>query len=114
MGATISCVGKPIRRATRCICRTGTAPSPSPQASAFNGNRLLVKTDPTPPDQLISVTSSTGLTTRLTYAPLTNAGGRYTGDRDGANTRIYPKVHLTPSSYVVTTSTTDSGVGTGT
>src|SRR2546427_6197784 len=85
-------------------------------AGGGTSNRLLVKADTTPPDQLISVTSSTGLTTRLTYVPLTNSGGRYTSDHapNTVVTRIYPKLDLTPPSYVVTISTTDSGVGTGT
>ena len=41
-------------------------------------------------------------------------GARYTSDRDAANTSIYPRLHLTPPISVVSTLTTDSGVGSST
>lgn len=88
----------------------------SPSAGAATSNRLFTKTDTTPADQLIKVTSGTGATTELTYRPLANAGtgadARYTSDRGGANQALFPTVDLTFPLYVVATASADSGVGT--
>lgn len=79
-------------------------------------NRLYVKTDSVPPDQLLSVVSGTGLATRLTWVSLSNSasgalGERYHSDRGTANAASYPVVDMTVPSYVVATVTSDSGVG---
>lgn len=85
-------------------------------------NLLYERVDKTPPDQLVSVTSPSGLTTTLTWAPLSNSvvGGvaRYTSDRSTSpstpnpNAAVYPKVDLNLPNYVVVTTAADSGVGT--
>jgi Salmonella virulence plasmid 65kDa B protein/FG-GAP-like repeat/Insecticide toxin TcdB middle/N-terminal region len=87
---------------------TGTTPA--------TRNLLYVKSDPTPPDQLVSVTGPTGLRTTLTYGSLADAAsGRYTNDRsDATNKAMYPLVDLTIASPVVNTTTSDVGVGTNT
>jgi hypothetical protein len=100
------------------ILRLKAAPSGTSEATT---NQLYRKVDPTPPDQLLSVIGATGLTTTLTYLPLSNAaepvlGARYTTDRSlpGAtnpNAATYPKVDITAPMYVVTKSETGSGVG---
>jgi hypothetical protein len=89
----------------------------NPAAGTDVINQLYVKADPTPPDQLQSVTTATGLTTTLTWVPLPNSvsgslGARYTSDRgSAANAATYPVVDLTVPTYVVATTTSDSGVG---
>jgi hypothetical protein len=85
----------------------------SPTAGDATSNQLYVKSDPTPPDQLISVISPTGLKTTLTYATLANApAGRYASDRGvSGQAAAYPLVDLTLASPVVITSETDIGVG---
>ena len=87
-------------------------------ASEATRNQLYVKADSAQPDQLVSVTSPTGAITSVSYVTLANAsstlGPRYTSERDAANTSIYPRLHLTLPTSVVSTLTTDSGVGTGT
>lgn len=80
-------------------------------------NQLYVRADATPPDLLSSVVSPTGLTTTLTWVPLSNSasgslGVRYVSDRGTANVATAPKIDLTAPMYVVATSTADSGVGT--
>ena len=82
-------------------------------------NQLYVKTNSTPPDQLVSVTSSTGLVTTLTWVPLSNSvsgslGARYASDGGMLNAAVYPAVDLTLPTYVVATTVSDSGVGAGT
>jgi hypothetical protein len=89
--------------------------SPTTDSDATR-NQLYVKLDSTPPDQLSSVTSGNGLTTTLTWVPLTNpasgsVGPRYISDRGTSEAAAYPAVDLTMPSYVVATSTVDSGVG---
>lgn len=79
-------------------------------------NRLYVKTESVPPDQLLSVVSGTGLATRLTWVPLSNSaigtlGERYHTDRGTANAATYPVVDMVVPSYVVATVKSDSGVG---
>ena len=81
-------------------------------------NQLYVKVDSSQPDLLISAVSPTGLTTTLTWVPLSNSasgslGQRYTSDRGTTNKAVAPKIDVTAPIYVVATSTTDSGVGTG-
>jgi FG-GAP-like repeat/Salmonella virulence plasmid 65kDa B protein/Insecticide toxin TcdB middle/N-terminal region len=84
----------------------------SPAAGAATANQLYVKTDPTSPDQLISVVSPTGLKTNLIYDSLANASsGRYTNDRGTSNAATYPLVDLTVASPVVVTMEADVGVG---
>lgn len=80
-------------------------------------NQLYVKLDATPPDLLSSVVSPTGLTTTLTWVPLSNSasgtlGARYVSDKGTANAAVAPKIDLAAPMYVVATSTADSGVGT--
>jgi Salmonella virulence plasmid 65kDa B protein/Insecticide toxin TcdB middle/N-terminal region/FG-GAP-like repeat len=88
----------------------------SPSAGEGSSNQLYVKNNPTIPDQLLSVTSPTGLRTLLTYDSLSNkASGRYVSDRsDNTNKAAYPLIDLTIASPVVVTTTTDVGVGTST
>jgi hypothetical protein len=84
-------------------------------------NRLYTKVDPTPADQLISVTTGTGATTTLYYVPLTNAtpsngvsgnyGARYVSDRGTANAAGLNTLDVSFPMYVVATSASDSGVG---
>jgi hypothetical protein len=81
-------------------------------------NQLYVKADPSQPDMLSSYVSSTGLTTTLTWVPLRNSasgslGQRYASDRDTSNEAKLPNMDITPPMYVVATTVTDSGVGTG-
>ncbi len=85
-------------------------------ASGATRNQLYVKTTSTPPDQLQSVTTGTGLTTTLTWVPLSNSssgglGERYASDSGTANAAVYPVVDLTLPMYVVATSTADTGAG---
>ena len=87
-------------------------------------NQLYVKQDSTPADQLTSVTTGTGATTSFYYVPLANStpvggpsanlGPRYVSDALTAHASTFPTVDLTPLSYVVATTVTDSGVGTAT
>lgn len=80
-------------------------------------NWLFGKANPTPPDQLESVVSSTGLTTTLTWVTLANSssgslGNRYTSDRGSAtNAAVYPMEDAMFPMYVVATSTTQTGTG---
>jgi FG-GAP-like repeat/Salmonella virulence plasmid 65kDa B protein/Insecticide toxin TcdB middle/N-terminal region len=83
--------------------------------TAETRNRLYVKSDPTLPDQLLSVIGPTGMKTTLTYGLLTAGKQRYTSDRgDAPNMAAYPLVDLTLASPVVITMTSDVGVGTNT
>lgn len=93
-------------------------------------NQLYERVDKTPPDQLIAVTSPSGLKTTLTWVPLSNPyyagasgslGGnpRYTIDRGtpwatNPNAAAYPQVDLVMPMYVVATSVADTGVGSST
>lgn len=82
------------------------------------GNSLGIKSDPTPADQLMSVTTGTGLTTALTWVPLSNSvsgnlGARYANDRGTSNAATYPMMDYTFPMYVVATTTADSGVSGG-
>jgi hypothetical protein len=83
---------------------TGTTPSAS-------NNRLYVKTDPTPPDQLLTVTSPTGSVTTLGYALLTNSGGRYASDRGTSNAPTAPVMEINSPVHVVTDLYEDTAVG---
>jgi Salmonella virulence plasmid 65kDa B protein/FG-GAP-like repeat len=91
----------------------------SPTPGEGTTNQLYEKVDKTPPDQLLSVVSPTGLTTTLTWVPLSNSasgslGARYTSDRGVAGKAAsLPKIDVTLPSYVVATSASDSGAGTG-
>ena len=86
-------------------------------------NRLFARADALPPDQLLTVTSPTGLVTRVTYVPLTNSasgtGGfnypfpRYTSARVPGGAAIYPKQDITPPMQVVATLESDTGVTVG-
>lgn len=79
-------------------------------------NQLYEKADSTPPDQLLSVKTSAGAKSTLSYLPLSNSGSalgaRYVSDRGTPNAAVHPRIDVTPATYVVTTSTADSGVGT--
>ena len=93
-------------------------------------NQLYERVDKTPPDQLIAVTSPSGLKTTLTWVPLSNpyyagAGGalggypRYTLDRStpaasNPNAAAFPQVDLVMPMYVVATTVADTGVGSNT
>jgi hypothetical protein len=79
---------------------------------------LYVKTDPSPPDLLMTVTSETGARSQLTYVPLSNPvlpgdplGPRYAGDRGTVFAAVLPKQDVTPPMYVVATLETDNGAG---
>ena len=79
-------------------------------------NRLLVKSDATPPDQLVSVVSGTGLTTWLNWVtPANSASGslglRYTSDRGTPNAAIYPVLDVAFPMQIVATVTTETGTG---
>jgi len=89
-------------------------------------NQIYEKTDKTPADQLLSVTSPTGLKTTLWWVPLSNpynsASGslstypRYLSDRStpaspNAYAAVYPMVDVVMPMYVVATSVSDTGVG---
>jgi hypothetical protein len=85
-------------------------------------NILLTKADSTPADQLVSVTSGSGLKTSLYYVPLSNAtpsngisanlGPRYQSDLGNAAFALAGAVDVTMPMYVVATSVSDAGVGT--
>ncbi|MBC3873842.1 FG-GAP-like repeat-containing protein [Undibacterium flavidum] len=96
------------------ILRLKSSPSATSDATK---NLLFVKSDATPPDQLISVVSGTGLTTTLTWVPLSNSssgtlGKRYTTDLGTSSKASYPIIDVTMPTYVVATTVSDSGVGT--
>ncbi|MFT7775431.1 FG-GAP-like repeat-containing protein [Roseateles sp.] len=93
-------------------------------------NRLFVKTDPTPPDLLVSVTGPSGLTSRLYYVPLSNSaaagalpansasdlnlGLRYQSDLGQSAYAVTDAVDLSMPMYVVATQVDDTGVGSST
>ena len=76
-------------------------------------NHFYSKTDPSPPDQLTSVTSSTGAKTTIGYANTSNASV-FASDLGTAKAGSYPVLDINPSMNVVSSVTTDSGVGTAT
>jgi FG-GAP-like repeat/Abnormal spindle-like microcephaly-assoc'd, ASPM-SPD-2-Hydin/Salmonella virulence plasmid 65kDa B protein len=83
-------------------------------------NQLLVRADPTPPDQLTQVTSSTGLTSQLYYVSITHPtpsavatsmlGSRYQSDLGGVGLGVPNAVEVASPLQVVTTIVSDSGV----
>lgn len=91
----------------------------NPTAGDVDSNQLYVKTDPTPPDQLQSIVSPTGIKTSLIYAPLASAPGvtddrlkTYLSDRGLAGqSAVYPQIDLASGAPVVVAVDTDSGVG---
>jgi ribosomal protein L30E len=85
----------------------------SPSSGEAGTNQLYVKSDPTLPDQLLSVISPSGIRTTLTYDSLANpSSGRYSSDRSDPNLKAsYPLIDLTIASPVVVTMETDVGVG---
>jgi hypothetical protein len=85
-----------------------------PSSGEGNTNQLYVKTNPALPDQLTSVISPTGVKTILSYTSMANAGGRYSGDRGTGNAAAYPLLDLTLPMPLVTTLTSDTGVGNNT
>lgn len=98
------------------ILRTMSSPSAGDAAS----NVLLVKVDPTPPDQLVSVRSGTGAVTTLYYVPLSDSkpvnavsdpSARYAGDRGTAYAATGRTIDFTPSLQVVATSVSSNGIG---
>ena len=95
------------------ILRLKAVPS---SASEATRNQLYVKSNPMPPDQLTSVRTGAGITTSLTWVPMTNSasgslGARYQSDRGTPNAATYPMVDVPPSGYVVATVTSDAGFG---
>jgi hypothetical protein len=87
-----------------------------------NSNMLFIKSPSTPPDQLASVVSGTGLKTSLTWVLLNNSSSgtlvdRYKPDfyvysNDPPNSVAkYPVVDINESMYVVATATTASAAG---
>jgi hypothetical protein len=95
------------------ILRMVSSPTGASEAAR---NALYVKDVPTPPDQLISVTSPTLVKTTLTWVTLSNPssgalGARYKSDRGTPNASAYPLVDLTLPMYVVATTASDSGTG---
>lgn len=96
------------------VLRLSSTPSTTP-------NALLAAVSGMPADLLMSVTSSTGALTTLTYRSLADPGvggdRRYSSDRgtfaDGPGTSraVYPWIDLTVPMYVVTDVAADNGVG---
>jgi Salmonella virulence plasmid 65kDa B protein/FG-GAP-like repeat/Insecticide toxin TcdB middle/N-terminal region len=90
----------------------------SPTSGTSTSNHLFVKSDSTPPDLLKTVTTSSGLTTTLTWVPLTNSSSgnwaRYVSDRNTAQAAVYPHLDITAPIYVVATRSEQTGVGTAT
>jgi len=90
-------------------------------ATSTTPNVLLVKSDPTPPDMLTSVTTPTGLKSSLYYFALGNGipnntqsaslGSRYVSDFNNSALAVANAVDLTPSFYAVATNVTDAGIG---
>ena len=85
-----------------------------------NGNKLWVKTDPSMPDLLTSVTDHNGRKTSYTYVPLSNPwvsandplGPRYVSDlTNPAFKATGTQNDRSPTTYVVATVKTDDGVG---
>lgn len=80
-------------------------------------NRLYTRTYPEPADQLVSFTSSTGLTTTITWVTLTDSvsgslGARYTSDRGNASLAAqYPIVDVSVPMQVVASTVSATGVG---
>ncbi|MBB5382120.1 MULTISPECIES: FG-GAP-like repeat-containing protein [unclassified Janthinobacterium] len=98
-------------RGTIEILRLKASPSASSDASR---NILYAKNDATPADQLMAVKSGSGITTSLTWVPLTNSvsgslGARYKSDRGTPEAAVYPMVDVLVPTYVVATLTADSG-----
>jgi len=92
-------------------------------AGGTPSNQLLTKLDSTPPDQLIGVTSPSGLKSTLYYVPLSNStplngvsdvdlGARYQSDLGDDTYAVAGAVHLIFPSYVVATQVDKTGVGT--
>jgi hypothetical protein len=108
-GKTLMLVGDFTGSGTTEILRLS---HPSPGAY----NILFVRSDTTPADQLVSVTSGTGLKTTLQWDLLSNQDGdtlgpRYVSDRGTANAAIYPLIDLVLPTHVVVGTTSDTGVG---
>lgn len=90
----------------------------SPTAGEATSNQLYERADKTPPDQLISVVSPSGLTTALIWVPLSNSyvgsSYRYIPDRGVSGVAAsYPKLDLNVPMYVVASSTSDTGLSAG-
>ena len=95
------------------ILRLKASPSAASEASR---NQLYVKKDAMPPDQLMSMRTGNGITTSLTWVPLTmpnagSLGSRYLNDRGTANAAVYPMVDVLIPTYVVANMTSDAGFG---
>lgn len=99
---------------------------------SYGDHRLFAKTDPLPPDMLLSVTDPNGSVTTITYESLIGTS-RYARDRGTADAPSYPiqepkrrqpdqagpsrmasyrLVDTVPPQFVVTSISTDTGVGT--
>ena len=88
-----------------------TVANPTGSTPSASNNRLYVKTDATPPDLLLTVTSPTGSVTTLGYSVLTNSAGRYNSDRGTSNAPTAPVVEVNAPVRVVTDQYEDTGVG---
>ena len=119
-GMTTFLAGDFTGRGTLEILRMKDPPTAGSEATT---NEIYEKVDKGPTDQLVSVTSPTGLTTTLSWVPLSNPyyagasgtlGGfaRYATDRGGSGAAAtYPQMDITIPLYVVATSVSDTGVG---
>ena len=101
--------------ATPAQAYNAAEPPPLQLITAIKGDqtnivsKLYVKADPSPPDQLQTITSSTGIVTRINYVPLGNSQGRYTPQMGS-----YPKAAMALPWQLVASVTEDTGVGSAT
>lgn len=89
----------------------------TPSSSTGMVNRLYVKSNAAPADQLVSVTTPSGLKTSIGYTYPASIDGRYRSDRgtaDAASPALGRCVDIVPARFLVKTVTVDSGVGTAT
>ncbi|MES2298121.1 MAG: FG-GAP-like repeat-containing protein [Pseudomonadota bacterium] len=107
-GSTTFVLGDFTGRGNTEILRMVANPDGS---SAAARNILYIKSDPTPPDQLQSVLSNTGLRSSLSWSSLSAVSGLPNARYSNARYAYYPSVDLTIPMYVVTTLSEDSGNG---
>jgi hypothetical protein len=89
----------------------------SPAAGTAAVNRLYVRTDPTPMDQLRTVTTPSGSTTTIIYTMAASNDGRYVSDRGTpfqANRATDRRIDIVPARPLVKTLVVDTGVGSAT
>jgi len=81
-------------------------------ADGTGNNRLLTKASTTPPDQLVSVKTPTGSTTQIAYQWLTSPlSPIYETMLGTAGASAYPIVDVQPALSLVSSVTTDAGIG---